>query len=215
MSPIEPKRTENSRDKKIPYIQNIKLEEIQKRFDESISEIKAQFEIAQTLVDNNLHGADNIWRAQVFFLDSALDFYIHEITKYGIIRIINSKQEAHREFKKFKISIDFLKRVYHNSENINNILKEVNETIRYSTYMRFDSIKEQLDIIGVKVRNIENYRYVINDISDRRNQIAHSSDRDHRGKKVAIDKETVSNYVTKLAEFQKAIHEAINGQEEN
>lgn len=207
-------RKEGGRDKNPPKrIKNIALDDIQKRFDESMNDVENLFNVCTSLKENNLPGAEDIYRAQILFLDSSLDFYIHEITKYGLVQIVDpevSGWNVNDEFKKFKVSINFLKRVYSNREDIKVILKELNDTIQYSSYMKFEAVSSQLDLIGLeKPEGFENYRYVIDGLSDRRNAIAHASDRDMKGDKTDIDETTVRNFMEKLKEFQKLIHEAV------
>ncbi len=70
----------DNRTKKLSPIITFDLNEILNHFNETICDIQSQGEIANKLPDNNKTDAENIWRAQIIFLASALDFYMHEIT---------------------------------------------------------------------------------------------------------------------------------------
>lgn len=43
--------------------------------------------VGELLESGKVIEGENIWRAQIIFLASALDFYMHELTKYGLCEI--------------------------------------------------------------------------------------------------------------------------------
>ncbi len=208
-----PERKVETRNKKERIrIKNIDLQDIQKRFDESIADVERLFGVLAELKEKRVDGSEDILRSQILFLDSALDFYIHEITKFGLVQIVDAVPgwNVTDDFKKFRVSLNFLKRVYQNREDIKVILKELNASIQYSSFMRFDAIKGQLMLIGVTdIEGFESFKNVIDDLSCRRNAIAHSSDRDDRGEKQDICEELVKTYVAKLKDFQQSIQNAL------
>ena len=79
-------RKVESRDKKEIKIVNIEFDRINNNFENSIKEIKDRQKKLKR--KKNLKGEDYfILRTQIVFLESAFDYYIHEIITYGIIKI--------------------------------------------------------------------------------------------------------------------------------
>ena len=78
-------RNENTRDKFHTEVVRFKLDQIMKHYKETMQAVDAQFRVADELLraGQNEEG-ENIWRAQIIFLASAVDFYMHELTKYGL-----------------------------------------------------------------------------------------------------------------------------------
>ena len=78
-------RQEETREK-ISSASNIvkfQLNEIEEHFDENLQYIQSQFYIADELVQSQREEeARNIWSSQIVFLESAFDFYLHELTKF-------------------------------------------------------------------------------------------------------------------------------------
>ena len=48
---------------------------------------------------------ENIWRAQIVFLASALDFYMHELTKYGLCEIYNENWERTDKYENLQVNM--------------------------------------------------------------------------------------------------------------
>lgn len=213
---VSERKIESREKRERTRIKNIDLDDVQKRFDESIADVERLFTVFDELKEKGLDGGDDILRSQILFLDSALDFYVHEITKFGLVQIVDCVPgwTVTDSFKKFKVSLNFLRRVYQNREDIKVILKELNASIQYSSFMRFDAVRTQLNLIGLDdVDGLDAFKSVIDGLSQRRNEIAHASDRDAKGEKQDINKELVHSYVTKLKEFQSLVHNAVVNKE--
>lgn len=74
-----------TRDKKT-NVEVFNIEDIEKHFDENMSFIEIQLRIANDLIlQGKAEQAKEIWRAQIVLLDSAFDFYMHELLKLGIL----------------------------------------------------------------------------------------------------------------------------------
>ena len=77
-------RNEDTRDKFHTKVIRFELDQILQHFTETIQAINAQFDVADELFESGkVIEGENIWRAQIIFLASAFDFYMHELTKYG------------------------------------------------------------------------------------------------------------------------------------
>ena len=126
------------------------------------------------------------------FLDSALDFYMHEITKYGMKKMFDGQWERNDKYLDFKISLDALHTIseLNEKEFFNDI---INKSISAETFMEFNSIKKQINMIGLDINVIARAAFYkngdstspmnkmkefLNTLYYRRNRIAHQSDRD-------------------------------------
>lgn len=87
-------RGESTREKFHTGVVRFELDQIMKHFTDNINAIKDQFIVADDLISSDKKEAgETIWRSQVVFLASALDFYMHELTKYGLCQIFSGKWE--------------------------------------------------------------------------------------------------------------------------
>ena len=96
-------RAEEVREKKIYKTVQFEANEILERFNKNIEEIKKQSELISDLKDENLEFYKDILRSQIVFLDSAFDFYMHEITKYGMCKIYDGVWKRTEKFNNYTI----------------------------------------------------------------------------------------------------------------
>ena len=106
----ETSRIENVRPKN-PIRSPITISDVRKHFDENLKDVKDKFGLAQNELKANLRSAEEIWRSQVVFLESALDFYIHELVKYGLLKIFNGEWPETDKSKKFKVSFPVMLKI--------------------------------------------------------------------------------------------------------
>lgn len=213
----------NSRKKdrvqKIPKALSFSHEEIRTHFKENIKHIEDSLKV---LDNNDLKKEDvaNILRSQIMFLDSALDFYMHEITKYGMKKMFDGQWERNDKYLDFKINLDALHTISELNERefFNDI---INKSIAADTFMEFNSIKKQINMIGLdinvisravfyekgdKTSPINKLKDFLNTLYYRRNRIAHQSDRDPAtGKRGEIDKEFVKGNIDTVVKIVSAI----------
>ena len=53
-----------------------------------MNEVKEQFNVADNLnEDGNIIACKMVWRSQIVLSEGLLDFYIHEMSKYCIVRM--------------------------------------------------------------------------------------------------------------------------------
>ena len=100
-------RREETREKRHSRVIKFEIEQIKEHFDENISDIENQFKIIDMLdKDKDKDKIDCILRSQIVFLGSSVDFYFHEITKYGLMKIYDKVWEKTDNYKKIKINIE-------------------------------------------------------------------------------------------------------------
>ncbi len=198
------RRKTNTRNKleiSVPF----ELVEIKNHFDSNLNNIISKFEIANLLKKTSLQNAEDIWRSQIVFLDSALDFYIHEITKYGMVKILSGEYSDTDYFDKFRISMKFVKKIIKYPENINKICNELDSINQKNCFMSYKNIYHQLKLIGIDV-NISSFQTQIDLLYKRRNEIAHQADCiPETANKKTITEENVRNYIKTVKDLQKLI----------
>lgn len=123
---------------------------------------------------------------------SSVDFYIHEIVKYGIIKIFKGEKNKTKEYKAFIVSIECVEKAIKNPESIDWLEENIIVQNKYKSFMALNKINNALKIISDKNildnsikkvasdlgKEISEIRYVMKIMNERRNCIAHQTDRD-------------------------------------
>lgn len=216
-------RLENVRDKLSPNIIIFSLEDIRQHFNENLDHIKQQYNVAESLIESGkIEDAENIWRSQIVFLDSALDFYLHELTKYGLLKMFEGEWRRTVKYNNLSVKIPFIEKALSAPEE-NEWFKEFsNEVFSNVPMMSFDAVKSQINLIGLKLSEIADNAFYcagsdektqdklkrrIKELYDRRNLIAHQSDRKaHNAERESISREMVESFVKDVEKIVDAIH---------
>lgn len=196
------------------------LSAIDERFQQAINEIQNQFIIYDNLTKNQMPGADNILRSQIFFLDSALDLYVRDIVQYGFRRLMDCHWDIAGDRIVITVKLSVLKQCVScsNSEKIKDkLMKEFNYSIR--TSMKFDAIIKNLGLVGITLphkwtdeKNEERneLKHDIDELSNRRNTIGHNSDLDDKREKINITKDEVKKYIERVEQLHDIIIASVN-----
>lgn len=181
------------------------LQSILDRFISNIADIRNHFQTADDLLalqPPKQTAAEDIWRSQIVFLDSALDFYVHEIVKYGIIKMFNGDWTESTDYNKMKVRLSFAVDLAQNPSSASKLLEEIDEMNKYSCFMGSKKIKEQLRTIDVRYNLSSSETTLLDDLFNRRNQIAHQSDRiPGQQQKQPISKSYVEDFINKIENF--------------
>ena len=204
----ETPRKEDSRKKRSVRLV-VKIFDVRAHFNENIKDVEAKFELAKREVKTDLHSAEEIWRSQVVFLESSLDFYIHEIVKYGFLKIFNGDWEETEQSRNFRLRFPLLMKMYKDAGNAAQSLSdEIDEINRENCFLNFDNMQNNLKMVGLKVDG--KYKPFVNELSGRRNKIAHQSDRIPGSAEKCVIKETdVKSYIKKVKEIVSSIDEQV------
>ena len=189
-------RVEDIRDKQ-PVVSVIEfdLAQIKERFDNNLASIRKQFDIAEALkAEGKIEECETVWRSQVVFLESALDFYIHELSKYGMLKIFSGNWEKTEKYNNYQVPMKYVEEGFKNPESKAWLLQYLNERFSTEVYLSVDSMKNQLNLLGLFFEPVmekafpkpstpdSSYREgrkVVKELFERRNQIAHQTDRKH------------------------------------
>jgi hypothetical protein len=204
----ETPRKEDSRKKRSVRLV-VKIFDVRAHFNENIKDVEAKFGLAKREVKTDLHSAEEIWRSQVVFLESSLDFYIHEIVKYGFLKIFNGDWEETEQSRNFRLRFPLLMKMYKDAGNAAQSLSdEIDEINRENCFLNFDNMQNNLKMVGLKVDG--KYKPFVNELYGRRNKIAHQSDRIPGSAEKCVIKETdVKSYIKKVKEIVSSIDEQV------
>lgn len=218
-------RSIGTRDRRPNRTIPFELAAITNRFANNLLSIKSQFELVEQLkAEGNLQYKD-ILRSQIVFLDSAFDFFMHEITKYGMIQIFQGIWRKTERYNNFTIRLGDISDVLQNTEQENWFLDIVNDSYAEDTFMSSEAVIGQLNLIGIKWQSVadrafyerdsttptkDKFKHTLNSLFRRRNQIAHQADCLHEtGAKIDIEREVVETYINDIEKIVVAISDEI------
>lgn len=218
---IKLERKEGFREITGTIIPDKKANNIIGNFSESMAQINEKFDIVDELQKNNfIEAANNILRSQIVFAMSCVDFYMHEIVKYGILQIFQGKRQKTSAYSNFAITMPYVERAINNIDSIDWLENWINIKNKQFTYMASKKIQEAISLISSKKildnvsqkMNIDknDLKNKIDEIYERRNSIAHQTDRDvSTGRIFDINKKMVEEYLEFINKFIKNLHEEI------
>ena len=215
-------RNEDTRDKFHTRVIRFELDQIRQHFAETVQAINAQFDVADELLKSGKEiEGENIWRAQIIFLASAFDFYMHELTKYGLCEIYNENWERTNKYENLQVNMKVIEVALKSGEDIDWFLEFINGYYRTITMVSYESVRDQLNLLGIKLAHVadgaffqrggtENtknkLRRRLNELFGRRNIIAHQSARAHTDAQVhGITKEIVQNFIEDIEKIVSSI----------
>lgn len=215
-------RNEETRDKFHTEVIRFELDEIMQHFTETIQAINAQFDVADELLESGkVTDGENIWRAQIIFLASALDFYMHELTKYGLCEIYNENWSRTEKYDNLQVNMKVIEVALKSGEDIDWFLEYINGYYRAITMVSYESVKDQLNLLGIKSELVAERAFYqrggtektkdklkrrLNELFGRRNIIAHQIDRAHADAQVnTITKEIVQNFICDIEKIVDSI----------
>ncbi len=148
-------RKEACRNKVAANVIRFDLNQILGHFSETASAIKTQFAIADELQGlGKVTEAEYIWRAQIIFLAGALDFYMHELTKFGLCEIYDNKWDETDKYNNIMIPMEVLVKALKGGEEADWFLEYINSYFQAVTMVSNDSIKSQFNLLGINYRNV-------------------------------------------------------------
>lgn len=200
------------------------LQEIKKHFDEGMQVLKEQYEVAENLLAQHKDaGCRMVWRSQVLMAEGMLDFYIHEISKYGMFRMFTGQWEASLRYANFMVPISSVQQAVAAKETKDWFFKYINERFSREVYLSGDSMKDQLNMVGIAFAKVmvkafapaggseeEAVRQgskIVRALFERRNAIAHQNDRSHESaEENEITRDYVESYVIQVEKLATAIY---------
>ena len=216
-------RNEETRERIIVSPVHFPLTDIKQHFDESMQSVKEQFTVADNLLsEGNAEGCRIIWRSQIVFAESLLDFYIHEMSKYCLFRMFTGEWQKSEKYKNLEVKMSKVEEALSAKESDEWFFEYLNERFTKDVFLSGDSMRDQLNLIGISfgeamhrafhkdtVNASDKYGYrLVKQLFDRRNKIAHQNDRDHSSAaQTNITKEFVEQYISDIEAIVNAMHD--------
>lgn len=188
------------------------------QFRDNVARVKSLGGIHQAFASMTTAALDtsDILRAQYVLAVSALDHYVHEVTRLGMLETFDGKRPASAAYLRFRISISCL--ATNQTVSRSDVDSEIRIQHGYAVFQRPDRIADGIQLISeVKLWDSVGKRISIAPelikerltlIVDRRNKIAHEADLDPTYPKARwpISKIDVDNVVDFLVQIVETIH---------
>lgn len=197
------------------------LVEIKKHFTDSLMSIEKQFVVADSLFDNkDVEGGKTVLRSIVVFTEGLLDFYIHEISKYCLFRMFTGQWKKSEKYSSFMVPMEKVEKVIEAIESKNWFFSYMNERFSRDVYLSKESMKDQLNLIGVGFKDvmikafprrtendsIRDGSNIVTELFKRRNEIVHQNDMSHA---LAIQNDINKDYVKQYISWVNFLVESI------
>lgn len=219
-------RDEESREQRPIEIVRFSLEEIKTHFQENMNSVMGQFIIAEEVIQaGKQEEGENIWRSQIVFLESAFDFFMHEITKYGLLKMFSGEWNKTDKYKNLLIRMELMEMAIAARDESDWFLTYVQEKYKGETMASSKAVRAQLKLLGIKEKDVADKAFyditsriktttqlevALDNLFNRRNKIAHQLDREHAtAERMPITKETVEDFIDKTQKIVDAIYEKI------
>nr|DAW95124.1 MAG TPA: hypothetical protein [Bacteriophage sp.] len=216
-------RAENTRNSRtIDFPKQFNLSEIKQHFTDSMNEVKEQFNVADNLnKDGNIIACKMVWRSQIVLSESLLDFYIHEMSKYCIVRMFLGSWNKSEQYNNFLIPMSKIEDITQSEETADWLFEYLNHRFSHEVFLSPDKMKDQLNLIGIEFgkvmvkafpkeseeESIKTGKKTILNLFKRRNEIAHQNDRCHFDATQAdITKDYVEDFIMKIELIVDSIH---------
>lgn len=163
----------------------------------------------------------DILRAEIVLLVSAVDFYIHEIVKIGMLDIFAGNRPETSSFRNYNISLKAIREAIISPRDNTWLEREIIQRHSWKSFQHADKINEALRIISDKdfwsacatafSLDVQSVKSKLNLIVDRRNKIAHQADMDPSfpGTRWPISDSMVFEAIEFIEVFINSIHVAI------
>ena len=211
---IRPAETD-SREPRIPQLVSFSLDDIIGHFNESLSEIDNAITIAEKSIGKENKGIfDTFLRCQVVLIESAFDFYMHELTRFGLTAIHEKEWKETEKYLNLQITMKELNRLIAAENHPDAFAEIISTKFSFRSFISPDEVKGLFKMLGIKYKDIADKAFYLHDdtkktmdkmnsflreLMDCRNMIAHQAGRNPRN----AMQEPVS--LEKVREYQEGI----------
>lgn len=186
-----------------------------KNFEKNIKKARHLADIYRGLKANTTAAIDlsDILRMELVLAVSALDHYIHEIVRLGILEAYRGRRRRTKSFLKFSVSLETLINSDRDLTTLDWLEAEIRLQFGHKSFQRAEKIAEAIRFISeVNLWNKlatqlgstpENIKLRLNSIVERRNKIVHEADTSF------IHEEWVEEAVNFIILIANKIHEIV------
>ncbi len=205
-------------------VEVFELTDIDTHFSENVQSVEQKFEVANGLMaEDKIAEAKDIWRSQIVFLDSAFDFYLHEIIKLGILSIYHGDCTKKTEkYNNLPFCMSDLELALSNTEDDTWLKDWVNKQYAKETLMSYSAFKDVCNLLGLDINSIADAVYYqrgstektidkmkrrVDALFFRRNRIAHQMDRQRENaERQDITEQDVKDFIEDVKKIVQAIN---------
>ncbi len=170
--------------------------------------------------------AGDILRAEIVLSVSALDCFIHDLIKQGMVETYQGSRIPSKQFNAYQIPFKFLKLI-ENTDNtdeklsyLENAISEINSKDSYQApkgveyALQFINIKSiWQNLAGLMNSRADDIKNELSLIVDRRNKIAHEADYDVlTGGKTPIDRQNINDVIQFIENLCESIYQIAQNQ---
>ena len=219
-------RSVNCREPKRPIqVKEFDLTEIKNHFDEEIERIRSLNSIRCSLDDEEI--SNQILKGQIVFAESCLDFYLHELDKYGVLAMYRGEWSRTNQLNKLQLSFEDIESVITRAikgDILNEqwLLDAANKKFFIECYLSYSKMDAHLKLIGINLNealkemnsspepNSQNKaKETIQELFKVRNQIVHQSNRSHADAEFyQMSTENAEKYIEDIKKIGDLIYEA-------
>lgn len=156
---------------------------------------------------------------------------MHELTKYGLYEIYEetSGWEKTEKYKNIQVSMETIELILESKNDNNWFLEHINKYYQNITMVSYESVKDQLNLLSISLKDVADKAFYkrgekekttdklkrrLNELFNRRNQIAHQTDREHANAELKdITKDIVEEFIADIEKIVNAIREVVEAKE--
>lgn len=186
-----------------------------------VKEIGGLYEALSGLTTSIIDASD-LLRSQIVMSVSALDHYIHEVTRHGMLEIFDGKRSPTDAFLKFQVSMETLQQLTALAGASRALLEnEIREKHSYLSFQHPDRIGDAIrlfyslplwpDVASSLSLPVNDVKTRLKLIVERRNKIAHEADMDpsYPGTRWPITRHDIQTTINFIENVCESIHSII------
>ncbi|MNW48636.1 hypothetical protein D3C74_260120 [compost metagenome] len=166
------------------------MQSVINQFNENMDRIKMLHTVYLTYKNQvtNLVDISDMLRSEIVLIVSAVDFYVHEIVRIGMLEIFTGQRIDTASFRNYSISLKAIREAILEPQSFDWLEREIIEKHSWKSFQQAEKITEALRLItnvdfwGIAASSMnsesQNLKTNLNLIVDRRNKIAHEADMD-------------------------------------
>lgn len=193
-----PTRRENTRDKRpAKVLQTFTLGDIRTHFAQNLTAIRDQSAVAEEMrARGDRSEAEFIWRTQILYLESALDYFMHELTNYGVVQMFARRWPRTTGYGQIRLTMAAVDEALASPGSSEWMTAHISDAYGRDTLTNYPRIKDQADLLGIDINAVMKAAFplpknapkrsnpmgygaeILSELCTRRNRIAHQTDRD-------------------------------------
>lgn len=197
------------------HFKNFNLETMLQHFTEALRKAKS---LTPSVVHPGEDNAEMVRQAQLTQLTSALDYYMHELGRYGMTQIFMGVWKPNKHYKKYgyKFTLPEIEGIILSDRQEEDTFRDIIGTKEHRlSYMQPNKIQDLFDVLGISYNGVCNrmncdpqYCYdILKAAGDNRNIVTHQAGRlEDTAEYISIGQEEIDKYSSFIEEFVRTVH---------